>query len=396
MSGRREDIIDAEVLSEQSNSSFLNTQNLTIIGGAILALTILAGIVWLLTQAMQQENQTASESAANNSLAIAAVEKRITATVQEIESREQERESANIERHSSQQKKITALGDSFNKKLGQQSAMLQRSIDSNVRETQQLNQSIATLARRIEQREDNLHLSAALRLLQIAEEQLMIANNLETTKQALAQANRQLGESGDPTLLPIQGMIREEIRLINQVNLPDLHSATTKLTGLISSIDTIPFPSNTRFTDNPDSESTPQQDPVDGSAAWEWENILHKIWQDLLGLVRIEKREQELPLIISQADQQGGRQILQLRLEQAQSALLLRDSELFRNRINSAEEWLKIFDQESNETGIMRRQLAELKSIQLSPILPVIGQAHKKLKEILKGSPKELTEELTE
>lgn len=396
MSGRREDIIDAEVLSEQSNSSFLNTQNLTIIGGAILALTILAGIVWLLTQAMQQENQTASESAANNSLAIAAVEKRITATVQEIESREQERESANIERHSSQQKKITALGDSFNKKLGQQSAMLQRSIDSNVRETQQLNQSIATLARRIEQREDNLHLSAALRLLQIAEEQLMIANNLETTKQALAQANRQLGESGDPTLLPIQGMIREEIRLINQVNLPDLHSATTKLTGLISSIDTIPFPSNTRFTDNPDSESTPQQDPVDGSAAWEWENILHKIWQDLLGLVRIEKRAQELPLIISQADQQGGRQILQLRLEQAQSALLLRDSELFRNRINSAEEWLKIFDQESNETGIMRRQLAELKSIQLSPILPVIGQAHKKLKEILKGSPKELTEELTE
>lgn len=396
MSGRREDIIDAEVLSEQSNSSFLNTQNLTIIGGAILALTILAGIVWLLTQAMQQENQTASESAANNSLAIAAVEKRITATVQEIESREQERESANIERHSSQQKKITALGDSFNKKLGQQSAMLQRSIDSTVRETQQLNQSIATLARRIEQREDNLHLSAALRLLQIAEEQLMIANNLETTKQALAQANRQLGESGDPTLLPIQGMIREEIRLINQVNLPDLHSATTKLTGLISSIDTIPFPSNTRFTDNPDSESTPQQDPVDGSAAWEWENILHKIWQDLLGLVRIEKREQELPLIISQADQQGGRQILQLRLEQAQSALLLRDSELFRNRINSAEEWLKIFDQESNETGIMRRQLAELKSIQLSPILPVIGQAHKKLKEILKGSPKELTEELTE
>lgn len=396
MSGRREDIIDAEVLSEQSNSSFLNTQNLTIIGGAILALTILAGIVWLLTQAMQQENQTASESAANNSLAIAAVEKRITATVQEIESREQERESANIERHSSQQKKITALGDSFNKKLGQQSAMLQRSIDSNVRETQQLNQSIATLARRIEQREDNLHLSAALRLLQIAEEQLMIANNLETTKQALAQANRQLGESGDPTLLPIQGMIREEIRLINQVNLPDLHSATTKLTGLISSIDTIPFPSNTRFTDNPDSESTPQQDPVDGSAAWEWENILHKIWQDLLGLVRIEKREQELPLIISQADQQGGRQILQLRLEQAQSALLLRDGELFRNRINSAEEWLKIFDQESNETGIMRRQLAELKSIQLSPILPVIGQAHKKLKEILKGSPKELTEELTE
>lgn len=396
MSGRREDIIDAEVLSEQSNSSFLNTQNLTIIGGAILALTILAGIVWLLTQAMQQENQTASESAANNSLAIAAVEKRITATVQEIESREQERESANIERHSSQQKKITALGDSFNKKLGQQSAMLQRSIDSNVRETQQLNQSIATLARRIEQREDNLHLSAALRLLQIAEEQLMIANNLETTKQALAQANRQLGESGDPTLLPIQGMIREEIRLINQVNLPDLHSATTKLTGLISSIDTIPFPSNTRFTDNPDSESTPQQDPVDGSAAWEWENILHKIWQDLLGLVRIEKRAQELPLIISQADQQGGRQILQLRLEQAQSALLLRDGELFRNRINSAEEWLKIFDQESNETGIMRRQLAELKSIQLSPILPVIGQAHKKLKEILKGSPKELTEELTE
>ena len=396
MSRRREDIIDAEVLSEHSNSPFLNTQNLTIIGGAILALTVLAGIVWLLTQSMQQENQTASESAAKNSLEIAAIERRITTTVQDIEKRAQNREDANIAYQSSQQKKLSAFVNSFNKKLEQQSTLLQRSIDSNIRETQQLNQSIATLARRIEQREDNLHLSAALRLLQIAEEQLMIVNNLETTKQALTQANRQLGESGDPTLLPIQGMIREEIRLVNQVSLPDIYAATTKLTTLINSIDTIPFPSTNKFGGEPNPENTVAQNPADESSIWDWENILHKIWQDLLTLVRVEKREQELPAITSLAGQQSSRQILQLRLEQAQSALLLRDGELFRDRINSAEEWVKIFDQKSTVTTAMQQQLAELKSIQLSPVLPLIGQAHKKLKEILKESPNELAEELIE
>ncbi len=396
MSRRHEEIIDAEVLSEQRSPSLLSTHNLTIIGGAILALTVLAGIVWLLTQSMQQENQTASESAAKNSVAIIAMEERATTTLQQIKKIEQNNNVAILDLQSKQQQQTKILSDELNKRIEQQSALLQRSIDTNLRETKQLNQSISILAQRIEQREDNLHLSATLRLLQIAEEQLMIANNLETTKQALSQANRQLGESGDPTLLPIQGMIREEIRLVNQVNLPDLYSATTKLTRLINSIDAIPFPSTNRFTEEHDKKGSPQPDTIDESFSWEWENIINKIWQDLLSLVRVEKREQEIPIITSQAGQQTSRQILQLRLEQAQSALLLRDGELFRDRINSAEEWIKIFDQESSATKDVKNQLTELSSLKLSPALPVIGQAHKKLKEILKGSPREPVKELTE
>ncbi len=389
MKRSREEIIDAEVLSEQSGSSLLSTKQSTIIGAILLALSILAGIVWLLTQSLQQEETSAAEQAATNSREISTLQERMEEAIQGLKRAVESSNQSGLELLERQQQQSEAQEKQISERLHLQQEQMQQALQQATQPLQeqnrQLNQSVAALAQRVNRREDNLHLSSALRLLQIAEEQLLIARNLDGAEQALAQAGRQLSETGDPLLLPIQGVIREEIRLINQTTIPDLHGPMSELSQIISTIDSLKIPERTSGLQQEGPAATPVA--TDPPSEWNWRAILNKIWGDILTLVRVEKKTQELPLIATQSEERISRQILQLRLEQAQSALLLRDSSLFRERIQSVQQWLKIFDQQDSQVHSISQQLTRLESLDLSPQLPVIGLAHKRLKAVVDGAP---------
>ena len=107
------------------------------------------------------------------------------------------------------------------------------------------------------------------------------------------------------------------------------------------------------------------------------------MWSDLLTLVRIDKQKNELPVIASHTEEQMSHLIMRLRLEQAQSVLLMRDTPLFRERIEYALQWLDVFDGDSEAVSTLRGQLNTLLKQELKPELPTIGEAHRRLRDIV-------------
>ncbi len=372
-------ILDAEVLSEESPERPVS--NLPkLIAAFITSALLLGGIFWLLsqevTQQLQQQTATATAQAQQNSQSIQSINGQLGQVAGQLQSQRELTNSFNG-RIKQQQQGFDKLQTRMDSSLQQQEQVIQQLLHSNREQSRQLNQSVAALARRVDRRESNLHTAAALRLLQIAEEQLMIVKDLETTQQALAQAGQQITASGDPILLPIHEQIQHELKLVRETRTPDLPATLKQLRSAIEQGISLPFNQPAEFEQQAAPSPTTERDP------WSWEAIRDKVWNDLLTLVRIDKQENELPVIASRSEEQLSHLILRLRLEQAQSALLIRDTRLFRERIEYALEWLPVFDTNSTAVTTLQQQLSSLLQLELQPVLPTIGEAHRRLREIV-------------
>ena len=380
-------IVDAEVLSEATSEAVPEEatprppSNLPkLIALIVVGFAILGGIFWSInqqfTQQIQQQTQQANAQGLQNSQGIQSLSGQISQLSGQVES--QHNTTAGFSgRLKQQQQGFEKLQTRTQSSLQQQEQIIQKLLHSNREQSRQLNESVAALARRVDRRESNLHTAAALRLLQIAEEQLMIVRDLSTTQQALAQAGQQITASGDPILLPIHEQIQRELKQVRKTQTPDLPAALAQLREAIVIGATLPF-------DQPDNFEqiavAPLQNKTDG---WNWEAVANKVWSDLLTLIRIDKQEQELPVIASRSEAELSHLILRLRLEQAQSTLLMRDTLLFRERVQFAIDWLAIFDQSSPALGTLQQQLSQLLKLELQPQLPAIGEAHRRLREIV-------------
>lgn len=376
-------ILDAEVLSEERPEQ--PASNLPkLIATIVLTALLLGGIFWFVnqqlmqqfTQQLQQQTQQAATQGAQNLQGIQSINGQLSQMVGQIESQRETTSSFNA-RLKQQSQGFDKLQTRLDSSLHQQEQMVQQLIHSNREQSQQLNQSVAALARRIDRRESNLHTAAALRLLQIAEEQLMIVRDLQTTQQALAQAGQQITASGDPILLPIHEQIQRELKLVRETQTPDLSAILAQLRAAIEQGTALPFNQPSNFEQETPVSSTSSAD------GWNWEAIRDKVWNDLLTLVRIDKEENELPVIASRSEERLSHLVLRLRLEQAQSALLMRDTQLFRERIEYAAAWLPVFDSSSSAVTTLQQQLNTLLQLELQPTLPAIGEAHRRLRDIV-------------
>ncbi len=390
-----EEIIEAEVLSEEVADTPTPSSTPRLITIALITIIILSGVFWLITQELSQRltqqlttqlntqleqqitlsSQQSSAQGQKHRQEIEAVHQQISQLIQQVETQRESSTRFNT-RLTQQQQVFDKLQTLLETSLQQQEQLVQQLLRNNLEQSRHLNQSVAALARRVDRRESNFHIAAALRLLQIAEEQLLIVKDLEAAQQALAQAGQQISASGDPILLPIQEVIQQEITQIRETPTPDLAHALSQLHQTISLVATLPF-------DQP-GEYQPTVTAIrEEPTQWNWEWIANKVWQDLLSLVRIDKQDSELPVIASRSEAELSRLILRLRLEQAQSTLLMRNTPLYRERIQSAIDWLLIFDQNSSEVMALRKQLNTLKELQLQLDLPTIGEAHRRLREIV-------------
>ena len=386
-SSNPEEIIDAEILSDSKVSEKNGSRTTLIIGGTLLLLTLLGGGLWSLNQALQQQQQSTNLQSSDNQQQIGQLTQSI-AQIEALIEHNQQQHTHQLQQLTSQQQELAAQQQQERQmveQLEQQSEgrnkTLQQTVSTQQEQMSQLMESVSTLARRVEQREQKLHHTAALRLLQIAEERLMLLGDVEGSQHALAQAAYQLGESGDPQLIPIRQQVEIELQQVQQITPIDLPSLVEQLDQILAQIDVLPFPT---------AASTPMPLPASLTSSteetitetWSWEGLAQRIWGDLLGLIRIEKQDQALPTIVTESEQQSSRQILRLRLEQAQSALLQRETALFQGRIQHALGWLAQFDPNAATVLSLRQQLTELSRATLEPKLPLIGEAHRQLKQL--------------
>ncbi len=385
-----EEIIDAEILSDSKANGKNGTRTALIIGGALLLLTLLGGGLWLLNQSLQQHQQSANRQTTDNQQQIGQLQHTITQFETRLDhnqqqlTTQQQQQTDQLQQFTAQQLQEHQAVEQLEQQLKQRNASLQQSIEEQQEQLNQLLESVSTLAQRVEQREQQLHHTAALRLLQIAEERLMLMGDLEGSQHAMAQAAYQLGESGNPQLIPIRQQVESELQQIQQVAPVNLEVLVQQIDQILAQVETLPFPTAASTPTLSPTPPTPSSEQT--AKTWSWEGLAQRIWGDLLSLIRIEKQDQALPTIVTESEQQSARQILRLRLEQAQSALLLRETVLFQGRVHHARGWLAQFDANAPTVQTLKQQLAALSDANLNPKLPLIGEAHRQLKQLSKKS----------
>jgi uncharacterized protein HemX len=114
---------------------------------------------------------------------------------------------------------------------------------------------------------------------------------------------------------------------------------------------------------------------------------LSRLWASvknmLLGLVRIERRDEPVAHALSAAERELGRRQLEIELEVARTAVLRAEQQAFRSALDAAIGLLqRDFDTDSGEVEGALALLREMRGLDVDPKRPDVGASLVKLREL--------------
>jgi uroporphyrin-3 C-methyltransferase len=253
---------------------------------------------------------------------------------------------------------------------------------SNHAELDKLNRAHSELENTVIQlRDKNQHLRKdwllleAEYLIQIANYRLLFERDVKTAIVALETADTRLGETGDPSIVKVRRVITEDIQSLRKVEQPDLSGMSLTLTTLGRDIDNLP-----RLIPDPDMVSKERRHQKEGKRANSWSELPGVMWDDLMSLVEIRDYAQPIGPLLAPEELLFLRENLRLQLEQARLAMLAGHQAVYRERLETAINWIKqYFDVEAAETRAMLAALEKLAATPITPTLPDISGTYEVL-----------------
>jgi uncharacterized protein HemX len=203
--------------------------------------------------------------------------------------------------------------------------------------------------------------------LVVANTELALSGRIENAIAALELADGLLRELGDPALNPARVAIADELTRLRAIPLIDAEGLAFSLASLESRVQDLPFRGGTAgsFADG-----EPELDAVEPGLDRLWESLKQAVG----GLVRVERREQPVEVLLGTAGRSMVRRQLMLELQLARISLLRGEQEAFRASLLAAENLLgREFDAESAAVDGARELLAELGRLDISPDRPDIS-----------------------
>lgn len=209
-------------------------------------------------------------------------------------------------------------------------------------------------------------------LLQVAQQRLRLEHDVETALLALKTADERLQKSG-PLFLPVREQVGKDLQTLNQIKIPDISGLVLKL-GLFSR-QTSSLPLLQGLQGLPTKE-TPVIQKSDQPNSNDWFDIGQQVWLELQKLVIIRYNSQLESGLLSVEQRGLISDMLRLKLENAKTLLLSRQTALFHQELKDIKDWLKhYYDQQDNQVSRLLEELKDMEQIQLIPTLPDISQS---------------------
>lgn len=213
-------------------------------------------------------------------------------------------------------------------------------------------------------------------LMIIANQQLQLAGNVKPALLALRSADSRLQHLDTPRAIQLRKAITQDIARLQSLPLVDVTGINLKLENLISNVDRLPMVSERRAAPasapGPDSSVSPLPASASGSAL----RLVQEIWQDIKGVVRLERIDRPEPPLLAPDQAFFLRENIKLRLLTARIALLQHDEATYRADLSAAEQWIKdYFDAREAAT---RSALSTIKQLSASSVviqMPDIGES---------------------
>lgn len=213
-------------------------------------------------------------------------------------------------------------------------------------------------------------------LLTVANHRLNLVHDRKTAITIFETADERLVAIGDPGLMSVRKTIAGELTSLRSISEPDITGMALSLSSLAKDIEKLPliFKERVDLALGDKQKSKPES----------WRELPEAIWEEIKGLVVIRRHEQPTEPLLPPAEAWFLQQNLRLKLEEAQLALLRRETSLFRNKLQEARIWIEtFFDNDSAAVKNAASTLKSLDQVELEVKLPDVSGSLRELRRLL-------------
>jgi len=240
-------------------------------------------------------------------------------------------------------------------------------LDQNVKGLQD---SVGHLGNQISGGSQSVQLGAVERLLLMANDEIQLARDPVTADHALAAAGRRLATLDSPRLYALRKAIAQERAVLKAIDEPDLTATALTLAQLIEQIPQLPLRTQPYAIKQELPDPTTDHTQSQGGFARSWQDI----GIALRSLFHLRRTDRPIEPMLTQAQATLAGQILSLRLDTARTALVQRNTQIYRSALDSAQHELKLYYRvDAPSVHDQLDQLAKLSTLELNPPLPDIS-----------------------
>ena len=216
----------------------------------------------------------------------------------------------------------------------------------------------------------------------LAGQQLQLAGNVPVAILALQTADNRLARLDRPNYLPLRKALAKDMERLNALPFVDMPGLSLRLEQLILGVEKLPLTAYGR----PVEKSEVQK--AAAAAPW-WQRTGGEVWQELKGLVRIQRFDRDDPALLAPGQGYFLRENLKLRLLNARLALFARDQWTYRNELKVAQEWLgKHFDANDKAVVAAQSTLRQMTATEINVELPNLNDTQAALRSLRPGKEK--------
>ena len=288
------------------------------------------------------------------------------------------RDNAALDQH------LTLLSSQYQAQL-QQGAKQQQTLGEYEKHLTAMQGHVNFMSRTLDQipgaKVDDWKLAEVEYLLRLANQRIILQQELSGAHALLDSANQILGQLDDPSLLNIRQQLAKEMRVLGSFVQLDRQGMYMEIQALKSAIpNAIHAPKN--FDKKPKAPSnTAASQPVnEDESLGAWDTIK----QQFLSLVRIRHNEQAFNESLTDSQFQLLEHSLILMLEQAQWALLKADNELFKTSLENAANWIERNLRHSQADSVLA-DITKLADVDITQHMPDISKSLNLLRQALKN-----------
>jgi uroporphyrin-3 C-methyltransferase len=220
-------------------------------------------------------------------------------------------------------------------------------------------------------------LAEAAYLVRLANQRLQVERGVDNPLAILETVDDIFVQLNDPELLAVRSAVAVDIAALRMTEKVDREGIYLEVQAISSALETLSILEPHTYPEIAQSDQGTEQAP--SSLAETFERFSDKLGK----LIVLQKRQQPIEPLLSQAEQTMVRQNLYLLLEQAQSALLREEQSIFNNSLNKAEILLRRYFQLNSESQALITGLQALADKSVVQDLPDISASHKAIQTAL-------------
>ncbi len=215
----------------------------------------------------------------------------------------------------------------------------------------------------------------------LAAQQLQLAGNVEAALIALNQADARLAAHDRGQYAPLRRALAHDTEALRLQPVVDVSGLGLRLERLLERADAMPLAYEGQLP--APAMAAPTAD-TEVAAAGDWmakglgfaRELADDVWREVRGLVRMERLDQDDPVLLAPAQNTFLRENLKIRLLTARLALLARDARTYAADLAQARAWIeRFFDQRDERVKMALQELSALEAVTIRTELPTLTES---------------------